>query len=209
MNLNGGYAMIKHDATQKDLEVAYKTKRPVLLYDADHRAHWAQINEKEVETVDEETQETIITHEYSYQLLNAIEALVDDSGNPRFIEGEGTPLTMEGFTSTYCKWSLSGTHLMVVLAGTFANTTAVVDGTVLATFKIPNFILNKIYPVWASQNIEMKQVSMYASNWSTQPLMTTFLKYNGLQIVKSGGSTLTLTADRSFRIQFDLLIDNE
>lgn len=209
MNLNGGYAMIKHDASQKELEVAYKTKRPVLLYDEDKRAHWAIINEKEIETIDEETEETIITYEYSYQLLNAIEELVDDSGNPRFIEGDGVPLTQEGFTSTYCKWSLSGTHLMVVLAGTFANTTAVVDGTVLATYTLPDFILNKIYPVWDVSKIEMKQISMYASNWSTQTLTTAILKYNGLQIVKSGGSTLTLTADRSFRIQFDLLIDNE
>ena len=52
-----------------------------------------------------------------------ISTLTDSKGNPRFIEGEGTPMEMEGFTASYCKWSLSGTHLMIVLSGSFANAT--------------------------------------------------------------------------------------
>ena len=139
-----------------------------------------------------------------------ISTLVDSKGNPRFIEGEGIPATIEGFTSTYCKWSLSGTHLMLVLTGTLANATNVADSAVLATFRLPTFILNKINVVWANQYIEMKQVSMYASNWTTQPLITTTRKHeNSIQILKSGGSTLTLTAERNFRLQFDMLIDTE
>lgn len=138
-----------------------------------------------------------------------IATLVDSKGNPRFIEGNGIPLSMAGFTSTYCKWSLSGTHLMIVLAGTFANTTVINDNTALATFNIPDFILNKIYPVWANQFIEMKETNMYASNWSTQPLMATMRKSTVLEIIKSSGAALTLTADRSFRLQYDLLIDSE
>ena len=206
ISLNGGYAMIKHDATQKELEVAYKTKRPVLLYDADHRAHWAQINEKEVETVDEDTQETIITYEYSYQLLNAIEALVDDSGNHRFIEGNGTPATIEGFEATYCKWSLSGTHLMLVLAGNFENAVSVTQGAVLATFAIPEFVLNKISTVIGS-NIEYKQVSAYSADYDTQSMVFLLRKFATLVITCN--SNITFTKARTFRIQFDLLIDNE
>lgn len=206
MNLNGGYAMIKHDATQKDLEVAYKTKRPVLLYDADHRAHWAQINEKEVETIDEETHETITTYEYSYELLNAIEALVDASGNPRFIEGNGTPATIAGFEANYCKWSLSGTHLMIVLAGNFENAVSVTQGAVLATFAIPEFILNKISTVIGS-NIEYKQVSAYSTDYDTQSIVFLFRKLTNLVITCN--SNITFTKTRAFRIQFDLLIDNE
>ena len=207
MNLNGGYAMIKHNATQEELEVAYKTKRPVLLYDADHRAHWAQINEKVIETVDEETQETITTHEYSYQLLNAIEALVDDNGNPRFIEGNGTPATITGFEATYCKWSLSGTHLMLVLAGSIAGGTTLANGQNLAAFKIPDFIKNKIYPVWASNYIERKELNLFSNNWTAQSGIVALGKFTDLIIQISG--ELTLTANRSFRAQFDLLIDNE
>lgn len=207
MNLNGGYAMIKHDATQKDLEIAYKTKRPVLLYDADHRAHWAQINEKVIETVDEETQETIITYEYSYQLLNAIEALVDDSGNPRFIEGDGVPATIDGFTATYCKWSLSGTHLMIVLAGTFANGFAFTNGTKLASFALPNYIMDKIIPVWATRNIERKVYNVYDDSWGSQSNVIVLTKYDTLDIQQ--GTDFTATSDKKVRIQFDLLIDAE
>ena len=204
MNLNGGYAMIKHDATQKELEVAYKTKRPVLLYDADHRAHWAQINEKVIETVDEETQETITTYEYSYQLLNAIEALVDASGNPRFIEGDGTPATITGFISTYCKWSLSGTHLMLVLAGSFANGT-VISGDI-ATFNLPDYIKDKIF-AFVGNFIEFKSIVARAESLGTQNIeFQNILTSTG---VKFATSNVTLTADRYFRVQFDLLIDNE
>lgn len=68
--LNGGYAMIKHNASQKDLENAYKTNRPVLVYDENRRAHWAVIEETATESVDEETQEPITIYEYSYRLLD-------------------------------------------------------------------------------------------------------------------------------------------
>lgn len=209
MNLNGGYAMIKHDATQKDLEIAYKTKRPVLLYDADHRAHWAQINEKVIETVDEETQETLTTYEYSYQLLNAIEALVDDSGNPRFIEGDGIPATIDGFTATYCRWSLSGTHLMFVLAGAFANGTALTNNTVLANFTIPEDIYNKIFPTF-SNVIEIKNIPCYNTEFTTQTLSVQERKRTSeKEILLQCSGALTLTDDRNFRMQFDLLIDTE
>lgn len=67
--LNGGYAMIKHNASQKDLENAYKTNRPVLVYDENRRAHWAVIEETATESVDGETQEPITIYEYSYRLI--------------------------------------------------------------------------------------------------------------------------------------------
>lgn len=208
MNLNGGYAMIKHNATQEELAVAYKTKRPVLLYDADHRAHWVQINEKVIETVDEETQETITTYEYSYELLNAIEALVDDSGNPRFIEGDGVPATIDGFTATYCKWSLSGTHLMLVLSGNIANTTELAVRN-LASYKLPKYILDKVVPV-VSDNLEEKQIAAFASNSTRQNLTILFYKEESAQELRIYNRVATtLTADRSFRVQFDLLIDSE
>ena len=207
MNLNGGYAMIKYDATQKDLEIAYKTKRPVLLYDADHRAHWAQINEKEVEIIDEETQETITTYEYSYQLLNAVEALVDDSGNPRFIEGNGVLPEITGVTFTYNKWSLSGTHLMFVLAGSIANGTEIVLSNILADYIIPNFIFNKIYPIFGSI-IDLKSIPLYADNYGSQN-MTLQIRKEADRIRIQPTGTTNITANRSFRIQIDLLIDNE
>jgi len=209
MNLNGGYAMIKHNATQEELAVAYKTKRPILLYDEDKRAHWAQINEKEVETIDEETEETTITYEYSYELLNAIEALVDDSGNPRFIEGDGVPLfeIPQGVKISYAKWSLSGTHLMIVLAGEIANGTVLASQSIRYKYEMPAYILDKIIPTISSNSIELKDIMLWGASFTNQAL--TFRAYKESEYVAITCGGLTLTADRTFRVQFDLLIDTE
>lgn len=136
-----------------------------------------------------------------------ISNLVDSKGNPRFIEGDGTPISKEGATITYCKWSLSGTHLMFVCAGTIANTTEFVVTDVIAKFEIPSFILNKIYPIFASV-VELKAIPLYADNYSSQNMTVQFRKEtNDLRIQPTG--TITLTSNRAFRMQFDLLIDSE
>lgn len=135
-----------------------------------------------------------------------IATLVDSKGNPRFIEGEGTPATIAGFTSTYYKWSLSGTHLMIVLAGTYANGAVIPSITLLCTFDLPDFIMDKINPL-ATQLIEYKTLVAYAANASSQTQNCYLRKSTNLGIVTN--AALTLTAERNFRIQFDLLIDSE
>ena len=98
-----------------------------------------------------------------------IATLVDSKGNPRFIEGEGTTDEITGFTPSYCKWSLSGTHLMLVLAGTIANGITISTGSI-ATYEIPEFIMNKIYPVWAGRFLETKTMTLVADDFSAQTL---------------------------------------
>ena len=70
MSLNGGYAMIKYNSTQEELQIAYRSKKPALFYDENQRAHWAVIEETATQSVDEETQEQITLYEYSYRLLD-------------------------------------------------------------------------------------------------------------------------------------------
>ena len=70
ISLNGGYAMIKYNSTQEELQIAYRSKKPVLCYDENRRAHWAVIEETATESVDEETQEPITIYEYSYRLID-------------------------------------------------------------------------------------------------------------------------------------------
>lgn len=41
--LNGGYTMIKYNATQTELRNAYESKKPVIVYDADGRGFYAYI----------------------------------------------------------------------------------------------------------------------------------------------------------------------
>ena len=136
-----------------------------------------------------------------------ISTLVDSKGNPRFIEGTGTGKTLSGLTISYCKWSLSGTHLMLVCAGTIKNTTTLTAGNI-ATFVLPEWILNKIYPVWSSQYIEKKDIKLIADNF-TEQTTTGMLAKGTTSLMIYVSSAVTLTADRGFRIQFDLLIDSE
>ena len=134
-----------------------------------------------------------------------VQNLKDSNNKNRFIEGNGTPSEITGFTSTYCKWSLSGSHLMCVLAGTFADESSL-NNSALALFPLPSWILDKIFPVWSSY-VEGKTVKIYNNDWSSQNLDIAFEKTsNGILFQQTGG-VLTMTKERNFRISFDLLID--
>lgn len=244
MSLNGGYAMIKYNSTQEELEIAYKSKRPALFYDENQRAHWAVIEETATESVDEETQEPITIYKYSYKLLDeassvvanptlsgneatldgveidgtkykvgggsgivTLNDIVDSKGNKRFIEGNGTPGSIDGLTSTYCKWSLSGTHLMCVLSATLsANET--LPAEILATFTVPDYIGRKIITTWAN-HIAILEPYIKGSDGSggTMPVWVNYSNNNiTFELL---GMISALSTNRSFRIQFDLLIDSE
>lgn len=137
-----------------------------------------------------------------------IEDIKDLNNNNRFVEGLGTINSAQsGFTNAFCKWSLSGTHLMFVLAGTFEDETVIPNVRDLVEFSVPDWIYNKIYPVWSSY-LENKTIPLYNTSWGKQTIDMALLKDAGkIKIRLIGG--LTLTDTRSFRVQFDLLIDNE
>lgn len=136
--------------------------------------------------------------------LNITE-LVDSKGNPRFIEGDGVATEIAGLTLTYNKWSLSGTHLMIVLAATVADTTVITAGEYI-TLNLPSYILDKIYAVF-SNVVSRQTVTLWADDYSSQTFSMQLQKYtNNLKIYFGG---VTLTKKRTFRAQFDLLIDSE
>lgn len=143
--------------------------------------------------------------------LPIFENIVDAQGHKRFIEGDGVPANDTNINVTYCKWSLSGSHLMLVLAGSIANETTVPAGT-YAQFNLPEWIRNKIYPVFAGTRLEIKEVPLYGDDWSTEehyPFAIALTKNNdGLAFINVNYPAVT-TAERFFRVQFDLLIDNE
>ena len=148
-----------------------------------------------------------VPNETAY-LFNAVTLnnVVDSNGNPRFIEGNGTPATITGFTATQCKWSLSGTHLMLVLAGTIANGTAITSSIHMADYVMPQFIVEKIQTL-TGVFIEFKNTNMRASTLGIQNVE--FVARKTTTGVYLTISDVTLTADRNFRIQFDLLIDSK
>ncbi len=138
-----------------------------------------------------------------------IATLVDSKGNPRFVEGNGEPLVdvPEGVEITYSKWSLSGSHLMIVLAGEIANETILASQTIRYKYLMPSFILNKIIPTISTNSIELKDVRLWSASLTNQSL--TFRTYKESTYIGLTCGGLTLTDDRTFRVQFDLLIDTE
>lgn len=139
--------------------------------------------------------------------VKMLESIQDKNGNPRFAEGTFNPFAVEGVTYTYKKWSLSGSHLMIVLAGTIAKNTEIATGSTLTDINIPSWIGEKIYPLF-TDNVQAQTLTAWSSGYGTQttPIYLNKQSNTKLRVFMSG---LTLTAERNFRVQFDLLIDNE
>ena len=127
----------------------------------------------------------------------------------RFIEGDILENSqLEGFNLTYPKWSLSGTHLMLVVAGVVDNAVVIPANKSLRA-EVPQWILDKIYPFPKfSSTIETKVMTFQDTSYATQTVLMVLSKQIGyLQI--SFNTSLTLTSKKGFRIVFDLLVDNE
>lgn len=137
-----------------------------------------------------------------------INTLVDKDGHARFIEGDLETEEITGITFSYAKWSLSGTHLMIVLAGEVANTTTISSGDLLGKLaNLPSWIKDKIYPIF-SEVVEFKSTYAFASDWTIQSINNSLRKTSNEIVIKSE-STITFTANRTFRFSFDILIDDE
>ena len=139
-----------------------------------------------------------------------IATLVDANGNDRFVEGDITMETIEGVTQTYGKWSLSGTHLLIVLCFDVANTTEFTSSTLFASItNVPEWIMNKITPVFGYGGIIRQAVVFYAKNTTASQNGACFILKDGTALKIQNSTGITMTDDRATRIQFDLLIDNE
>lgn len=205
MSLNGGYAMIKYNSTQEELQIAYRSKKPVLFYDENQRSHWAVIEETATESVDEETQEPITLYEYSYRLLNDIEAFVDKNGNKRFIGGNGTPHNVSGMTVVSSKWALNGSNLMFEILGTFSGNLSGYD--VISTFTLQDWISNKIAMPY-NNIVDFITCSMVALDGSATNVMTQITK-SGNVIYFTYATKITISSTSIFKIRYNLIIDNE
>lgn len=147
--------------------------------------------------------------------VKVFEEIIDKDGHKRFIEGdleldESVP---EGITKTYGKWSLSGSHLLIVLCLTAEDTTELSGSQVLTTINLPKWIVDKLSVIFDSISyVDTKNIIWYGAGWLAQ---------NGLISVRKIGTEpnfeinirtevgITFTAKRSCRISFDFLIDNE
>ena len=139
-----------------------------------------------------------------------ITELFDSNGNPRFIEGNGTLATIEGVTSSYNKWSLSGTNLMIMSIITLRSGITIDVGEDILYFELPQWILDKIYPITDStivNRINALRVNTAGSGTPTTTAEMIYKTSTGLKITNY--SKITTTNEVNILIQFDLLIDSE
>lgn len=138
------------------------------------------------------------------------EKITDAQGHKRFIEGDIMMNTIEGVTQTYGKWSLSGTHLMLVVALNIAASTSLASGTaVFSDIDFPDWVRDKVIPVYPSGRIALTSVTFRDSADAGQNAVIALTKRNDDKVDLIFYESLTTTTAKSGRIQFDLLIDNE
>lgn len=141
----------------------------------------------------------------------AMESIKDSDGHSRFIEDNITPNEITGFTFTYSKWSLSGTHLLIVLAGTCEDNSSIPDNQIIAPIELPQWVLDKIYPV-AGATIENKKVQFTRldQTYTSVDKILTISKSDSTHLdIRNISGSQTITNASGFRFEFDLLIDNE
>ena len=207
MSLNGGYAMIKYNSTQEELQIAYRSKKPVLFYDENQRSHWAVIEEKATESIDEETQEPITLYEYSYRLLNDIEALVDSNGNSRFINNYGIWKDVLGLQGIKAIWSLNGYNLMFEALGSFSTDISINNNFTIVSFKLPKWILNKI-SVPFGNIVDMITFKIVGTTGDYADIPLFINKTTDGKISFMVVDSVTITEPKIFKIRYNIIIDN-
>ena len=137
----------------------------------------------------------------------------DANGNKRFIEGSIEVASQTGFTQDYGRWSLSGTHLLIVVAGT-VDAGAEAEISLNTSIELPSWVMAKIFPLGNTNNVaygEIRIVDNSTSERTSQDVILIRAYDSGagkwiLQFYHS--SKIGGTNSNSFRVQFDLLIDN-
>lgn len=139
--------------------------------------------------------------------VKVFENIVDKDGHKRFIEGDIEINEISGVTKTYGKWSLSGSHLLIIVALDIAENTTISSGA-LSQLNIPQWIIDKIVPLYANSIVDNKIFSAYTDNYNAQQMNASIQKFSSSNVFIYL-PTFTTTASRHVRISFDLLIDNE
>ena len=139
---------------------------------------------------------------------NLLSDIEDSAGNKRFIEGEGVATTITNLSISYKKWSLSGTHLMIVYAGGTSSTVSFSANQKLIEYTLPEYVSDKIYPVW-SDNLILTNMYFIDGGGSTVETMKVLVKKDNNKLVIQNTQAWDVSGTTHFRFQFDLLIDSE
>lgn len=144
------------------------------------------------------------------KVAKIFENIVDKTGHKRFIEGDILTSEITGVSFPYAKWSLSGTHLMIVLTVTAETDAVFSTSDVLGTINIPEWIADKIVPIVSDGGVDVKTIAFRNASYSTQSLSTRLLKNATTKVLTiRPTSSLTITSNSTGRLQYDLIIDDE
>ena len=141
----------------------------------------------------------------------AMENIVDEDGHKRFIEGDIELKDELGNTleNVYGKWSLSGTHLMLVLCLRTDENTTISSQVITKDISLPKWVRDKIVPTFANY-VEIKSFTgRDDSVGNATTISAALLKGSGGQINIGLAQGITHSVALNVRVAFDLLIDNE
>ena len=171
---------------------------------------YADASVVETQSYDLVDDEWVYNSEDKSDILNPrLETIKDKDDHSRFIEGAIITQEVEGVTQKYGKWSLSGTHLMIVVAITFANGYQLGSFT-MGELELPKWVYDKIYGVIGSSGVDVKGFNAWDTSSTSQSISTNILEKignNKLRIIHYGA--VTFTSEKTVRMSYDLLIDNE
>lgn len=215
-NLKGGYVLININDSNiyNACNDALTNGKPILLYEDDNTCYY-------IDSISKSGDDIILTKGgKTFTITDAnvvtetglvanplMENIKDRNGHNRFIEDNYECTEITGVEYTYTKWNLSGLILSIVLAFNVANTSVISSGTVVATIELPEWIYDKIYPAW-SNFLSWGTLTLLASDNTSQTLSVSLTKESSGLVIRTQGS-VTLTADRTGRQVWSLIIDNE
>lgn len=143
-------------------------------------------------------------------ITTLFENIVDKDGNNRFVEGDGENLSSDtNITITYNKWSLSGSHLMLVVTGTIPSGSTMSVDALHIKYVLPEWINDKIYPVIGANYLKLYNENAFDISGNIETFGVIISKSNDGSVHFESYGNASIANDDGFRIQFDLLIDNE
>lgn len=137
---------------------------------------------------------------------NLLEDIVDSNGNPRFINGYGIWAAVPGMQGIKATWSLNGYNLMFEALGAFQQNVDL--DTTIVSFKLPQWILNKI-SVLGGSIVDMIRFSIVGTKEGINNAILLIAKTTDGRVAFNTPQGVTCTEPQIFRIRYNIIIDND
>ena len=140
-----------------------------------------------------------------------INNIYDNDENKRFVEGDITPTSALSDYVPFAKWSLSGTHLMLVMCiyNTSENDITISGASSLCnSINLPTWIKNKIYPMGETSHVahNFSVEGVYPSDLTPDANKQSAYIQKASNDITINGINFTAKAGYYYRVEFDLII---